>query len=246
LDIKKTFLLGAALIVTASPFGLIEVASAAGPTVAPNTWAGAYGGIAGGYGWGQSGQTDSGIPQGGSGGSTGAGSGGSFSFDGSYSLNGGILGGTLGYDWQQGPWVLGVEGDYSWSDISGSSNVCGAASGIPHSCGTKLESFGTLRGRIGYAVGATRDWLPYVTGGLAVGELHAWDAYTPASNTDFRAGWTIGGGVETTITHNWTLKLEYLYVDLGKGQMFDVVPGLPETVSFTSNIIRAGINYKFY
>src|SRR5262245_43813776 len=84
--------------------------------------------------------------------------------DGSYSVTGGIIGGTLGYNWQRGPWVFGVEGDYSWADVSGSSQTCGATSPVPHACGTKLESFGTLRGRIGYAhrrdrqLVTLRDW----------------------------------------------------------------------------------------
>ena len=55
----------------------------------------------------------------------------------------------------------------------------------------------------------------------------------------------MGGGVEVGITQNWRLKVEYLYVDLGSQQMFNVVPGVPETVSFTANIIRGGINYSF-
>src|SRR5262249_10977143 len=165
--------------------------------------------------------------------------------DGSYKLRGGILGGGAGYNWQLGRWVYGVEGDYSWADISGSSNTCGALSPIPHSCGTDLRSLGTLRGRIGYAVGVIGNWLPYVTGGLAVGEVHAWDSLFPSSGRDFRTGWTVGGGVETAITHNWTFKVEYLYVDLGSRETFNVVPGVPETVSFRANIIRFGLNYKF-
>jgi opacity protein-like surface antigen len=130
-------------------------------------------------------------------------------------------------------------------NISGSSNTCGATSPSPHACGTKLDSLGTFRGRIGYAMGATGNWLPYVTGGLAVGELNAWDSLFPASGSDFRAGWTVGGGVEVGITRNWTAKIEYLYVDLGSQQMFNIVPGVPETVSFTANIIHGGINYRF-
>lgn len=208
------------------------------PVVAPYNWTGPFIGPVGGGGSGHSSQTDSGIPCDLAGTCVTA--------DGSYSPSGGILGGMLGYNWQQGPWVFGIEGDYSWADISGSSNTCGASAAIPHACGTKLESLGTLRGRIGYAVGATGNWLPYVTGGLAVGELQAWDAFTPASGSDFRAGWTVGAGVATGITRNWTFKVEYLYVDLGSRQMFDVVPGIPETVSFTANIIRAGVGYSFY
>ena len=94
-------------------------------------------------------------------------------------------------------------------------------------------------------MGATGNWLPYVTGGLAVGEVQAWDALFPASGSAFRAGWTVGGGVEVGITRNWTAKIEYLDVDLGSQQMFNIVPGIPETVSFTANIIRAGVNYRF-
>jgi outer membrane immunogenic protein len=98
---------------------------------------------------------------------------------------------------------------------------------------------------VGQAVGANGNWLLYATGGLAVGEVHGWDSFTPASGSAFRAGWTVGAGVETSFAPHWTAKLEYLYVDLGKSQLFDVVPGLPETVNFTANIVRAGVNYSF-
>jgi outer membrane immunogenic protein len=163
---------------------------------------------------------------------------------GSFGVSGGTVGGTAGYNWQTGPWVLGVEGDYSWANITGSSATCGFAP--PHGCGAALESFGTLRGRFGYAMGYRGTWLPYVTGGLAVGELHAWDALTPASGSAFRAGWTIGAGIETVLAPNWTFKFEYLYMDLGSAHLFDIVPGIPETVSFRDNIFRIGINYKFW
>jgi outer membrane immunogenic protein len=205
-------------------------------------WTGGYVGIEGGYGQGHSNQTDPGIPApiiqvptqpvG----------------DGSYSVNGGVVGGTLGYNWQTGPWVFGVEGDYSWSGIQGRSNVCGPTTVTPHPCGTKLDSFGTLRGRVGHTVGATGNWLLYGTGGLAVGNVYAWDALTPASGSQFRAGWTVGVGIETAFAPNWTAKFEYLYMDLGKANYFNIVTVpvvVPETVSLTANIVRAGINYKF-
>ena len=219
------------------------------PTPTPPStydWSGGYGGIEGGYGWGHSDQTDPGLPTppapttppptppppspptfG----------------DGHYHVRGGFVGGTAGYNWQSGPFVVGLEGDYSWADISGQSNVCGPTH--PHTCGTRLDSFGTVRGRIGAAVGSTGNWLLYGTGGLAVGEVHAWDALTPASGSAFRTGWTAGAGVETAFARNWSAKVEYLYVDLGKAHMFNIVPNVPETVSFNANIIRAGINYHF-
>lgn len=205
----------------------------------PDNWSGGYVGISGGGGFGHSNQTDLGGPGLGGGGGGGGGVG-----DGSYSVNGGLLGGTIGYNWQAGRWVYGFEGDYSWADVSGRSDTCGLSAGNPHPCGTKLSSLGTLRGRVGYAAGATGNWLLYATGGLAVGEVGGWDALMPASGGMLRAGWTAGAGVETVIAPRWTVKAEYLYVDLGKAQLFDIQPGIPETVSFNAHIIRAGINYK--
>jgi outer membrane immunogenic protein len=59
------------------------------------------------------------------------------------------------------------------------------------------------------------------------------------------SGWTIGGGVEWRLDPRWSAKIEYLYVDLGSRQLFDVVPGVPETVSATANVLRVGLNFKF-
>ena len=95
------------------------------------------------------------------------------------------------------------------------------------------------------AAGATGNWLIYATGGLAVGKVHAWDLFTPASGSQFRAGYTVRAGIETAFAQNWTAKLEYLYVDLGSAQYFNIVPGVPETVSFNTSIIRAGVDYHF-
>jgi outer membrane immunogenic protein len=210
-------------------------------------WTGPYLGLSGGYGWGHSSQTDPGLPPVGTAPPAGP-------QDGSYSLNGGVFGGGAGMNWQYGPWVYGLEGDYSWADIKGSSDGCGAAF-ISHSCGTKLESLGTVRGRIGYAMGWPGSWpmgwpgswLLYATGGLAVGELQAFDSLFNASGSDFRAGWAVGAGVETAFARNWTLKAEYLYVDLGQAVLFNIGPGgVPETVSFTASIFRVGVNYKLY
>lgn len=204
---------------------------------APDNWSGGYVGVSGGFGTGNSTQTDPGP-----GPLTGGGGGGAG--DGSYSVNGGLIGGTIGYNWQAARWVYGIEGDFSWADISGHSDACGLSAGTPHPCGTKLSSLGTLRGRVGYAAGATGNWLLYATGGLAVGDVRGWDATMPASGSELRPGWTVGAGVETKFAPNWSAKVEYLYVDLGKSALFDILPSTPETVSFDAHIIRAGINYK--
>jgi outer membrane immunogenic protein len=217
---------------------------AAPPTFAPPpsyTWAGPYLGLSGGFAWGHSNQTDPGIPAG----LFGGGGGGGPVGDGSFSLNGGLIGGLGGYNLQYGQWVFGLETDYSWADISGSSNSCGAAF-IPHTCSTQVDSLGTFRGRIGYAVGTQGTWLLYATGGLAYGDLKGSDSLFNASGSEFRAGWTVGAGVETALAQHWTLKGEYLYVDLGHAVLFNAAPGVPETVSFTANVFRVGVNYKFF
>jgi outer membrane immunogenic protein len=177
--IMNKFLLSAVgLIATATSAAAADLAARpytkAPPMMVPAVydWTGGYVGVEGGYGWGHSDQTDPGIappstepppplPR-----------------DGHYTVRGGLIGGTLGYNWQAGPWVFGLEGDYSWSDIKGHSDVCGPTTVTPRPCGTKLESFGTFRGRVGYAAGATGNVLLYATGGLAVGDVHAWDALT--------------------------------------------------------------------
>lgn len=209
---------------------------------APDNWSGGYVGVSGGFGTGNSKQTDPGpgpLASGGGGGGDDGPAG-----DGSYSVNGGLIGGTIGYNWQAARWVYGVEGDFSWADISGHSDLCGLSAGAPHPCGTRLSSLGTLRGRVGYAAGATENWLLYATGGLAVGEVRGWDSTMPASGSELRPGWTVGAGVETKFAPNWSAKVEYLYVNLGKSALFDILPSTPETVSFDAHIVRAGINYK--
>src|SRR5262249_36322721 len=151
-----------------------------------------------GYGWGHSDQTDRGVPPtptpSDGGGDCGDDCG--VPEDGHYSLRGGLVGGTLGYNWQKGAFVYGVEGDLSWANINGSSSGCGPLTALPHPCGTSLDALGTFRERLGVAVGPNGNWLLYGTGGLAIGRIHGWDALTPAAGTVWRAGWTVGAGVE--------------------------------------------------
>jgi outer membrane immunogenic protein len=167
-------------------------------------WTGPYIGLSGGYAWG-----------------------------GSNSADGGLVGGTLGYNFQGGPWVYGLEGDLSYSGIQGS-GACGATT-----CETKNHWLGTARGRLGYAMGATGNILPYITGGLAFGDIE--NSVTGVGTvSDTKAGWTLGGGVEAQIAGPWTAKVEYLYVDLGNG------PSLAgQDSSLHTNIVRAGLNYRF-
>jgi outer membrane immunogenic protein len=141
----------------------------------------------------------------------------------------GVIGGAqLGYNWQIGSVVTGLEADIQGSGIKGSARRSPVffntdSEVIPGSflsTEQKLSWFGTLRGRLGATV--TPDLLLYATGGLAYGHVDA-SANTffnnitqyPASVSKTKAGWTAGAGAEWMFARNWSAKLEYLYVDLG-------------------------------
>lgn len=209
--------------------GVVAAASAADmrpppppPTRAPvlvpaYNWTGFYLGINGGYGFGRS--TWDGLPA-------------------SFDVKGGMAGGQLGYNWQFGQFVYGVEGDGDWTDLRGKAN----RADCNVECQTRNDFLATARGRLGIA--ADR-WLPYVTGGLAVGDIKA---TVPGLNgiDKTNAGWTAGGGLEFALSGNWTAKAEYLYVDLGHAGC-SVDCGLPSgnNVGLTTNVVRGGLNYRF-
>ena len=152
------------------------------------------------------------------------------------SLNGVVGGGQLGYNWQMQRMVVGLEADIQGTDEKGSrsftcpTGICTPAIGfplalvipgpaVPVTLNQKIDWFGTVRGRIGYLVDPKV--LLYATGGLAYGEVDSSatiglvpTGFGTVSNT--HVGYTVGAGIEGVIGGNWTAKLEYLYVDLGK------------------------------
>jgi len=192
------------------------------PTKAPYfspvyNWIGLYAGINGGGAWGTS--NWSAVPT-------------------SFNTSGGMAGGQLGYNWQFGQFVYGLEGDIDWTDVRGTTGVGACAA---FACRTDSDYLATVRGRLGFA--ADR-FMPYVTGGLAVGNIRASDIVGGINQTN--AGWTVGAGVEFALSGPWSAKVEYLYVDLGSAGCnapCGAVGG--NNVSLTENVVRAGINYRF-
>jgi outer membrane immunogenic protein len=187
------------------------------PQVAPvYNWTGFYIGANGGGGWGRSWWQSQST---------------------TINLSGAQVGGTAGYNLQLGNTVLGLEGDLDWSNLKGTS---GAA--LCPGCSMSDSWLSTVRGRAGYAFGGV---LPYVTGGLALGDVRASaPGFAGASTTN--AGWTVGGGIEIALPGNWTAKAEYLHVDLGKfncGASCGISP--TGNVSMRDDVVRAGLNYHF-
>ena len=137
-----------------------------------------------------------------------------------------VGGGQAGYNWQQGPWVFGLEGDIQ-------------ATGADDTFAPWKFSnpwFGTVRGRGGYAF---NNILVYGTVGLAFGELRANTFGLTESHTN--VGWTAGIGAEVGLTQNWSAKVEYLYVDLANSNF--AITGMSNGYSFGT--LRAGVNYRF-
>jgi outer membrane immunogenic protein len=186
--------------------------------VAGFNWTGFYAGINGGYGFGKTNWTNAA-------GSTG-----------DFDVKGALAGGTLGYNLQTGPWVWGLEADMDASWIKGNTSVAGCLG-----CETNNQWLATGRARIGYA---WNRFLPYITGGAAFGDIKM--SFPGASESKTKLGWTAGLGLEYSFMGNWSAKLEYLYVDLGKTTCSATTCGLDTDVAFTANLIRVGLNYRFW
>lgn len=135
-------------------------------------------------------------------------------------------GGQAGYNWQSGALVFGLEGDLQANSASDTFAAW------------KFSNpwFGTVRGRIGYALDNV---LLYGTGGLAFGSLRAADFGQSESHTS--PGWALGVGAEFGLSRNWSARVEYLYVSLSDSRFG--ITSLPN--SYETSLIRFGINYRF-
>jgi outer membrane immunogenic protein len=172
-----------------------------------------------------------------------------FGFELDGSKTGGAAGAVLGYNWQQGRFVYGLEGDWNW---------IGAKTSHLNNLGNVSTSFdvnwlSTIRGRAGLALDST---LFYLTGGAAFGQVKNVFAILvadvfPLTQNEMKAGWTVGAGIEHMFAPNWTARAEWRYVDLGKTDVA-CAPG-PLSCSeaprgeFSNALMLGliGVNYKF-
>jgi outer membrane immunogenic protein len=193
-------------------------------------------------------------------------------------VNGILGGLQAGYNWRLAPrWIWGIEGDIqitgekasqTWTDPGLPVEIIIPPPGdfVPRVGGPatlshdwKFPWFGTLRLRAGY--NPADNWLLYVTGGLAVGEskysfnfsqpgaaaVPAPTTYSLSQNRT-KFGYALGAGSEVKIDRHWSVKLEYLYVDLGRHTINTTdIDGFPFSVSYRvrDHIGRVGLNYAF-
>lgn len=234
-------------VVTAGPFApppaYPAVQSAAAPTVAPGPfaappaypvlrvydWTGFYIGINGGGAFGTTHWFS--VPN---------------VASGTSALSGGLVGGTAGYNLQTGePYVIGVEADLDWAGLK--ATAASPACAPNPDCELNAPWLGTARLRFGYALDTLVPILPYVTGGIAIGNLNADIVGKPfgtASTTNL--GWTAGAGVEFALSNALRAKVEYLYVDLDGFSCNVACGGGPVSFDVKTSLIRAGLNYRLW
>jgi outer membrane immunogenic protein len=192
------------------------------PYVAPAPgWSGFYVGLNAGYGWGTT-DWNSSVTAG------------------SNSPSGGLFGGTIGFNGQTGAFVFGVEGDVAGNWMRDANSVGTGICSAP-GCGIQTSWFATARGRVGYAFDRV---LFYATAGGAFGDVQM--MANGGTATADRTGWTAGVGLEYAILGPWSAKAEYLYADLGSASCGAATCGTDTTVTFKTNIIRLGVNYRFW
>jgi outer membrane immunogenic protein len=181
----------------------------------------------------------------------------------------GFLGGAqVGYNWQFGGiWLIGAEADFDGASAKNSTAAIfpGSAAIVPFATtfNGQLSWLSTVRGRFGLV--AADQFLVYATGGLAYGQTKIGSAFicpgcAPPTSTEpstanqtsnTSVGWTAGAGFEWLVAPNWSIKAEYLYVDLGNRNSTITytypanISTLTSSVRETENIVRAGINWHF-
>jgi outer membrane immunogenic protein len=233
---RRFAFVGAALL---SITGFVGAASAADLATRPYTkapsafynWTGFYIGANGGYGWGS--VSSFGVPGG---------------IPTNHAPSGALAGGQIGYNWQTGPWVYGLEADGDWANIRGSALCPNPIA----SCASDTRALASFRGRLGWATGPV---LLYGTGGLGyantrfsaltiVGGLPALGA-TGSYTTD-RWGYAAGAGIEYGFTPNWSAKLEYMHYGFGTVTApVGTLDSNPVATRLRVDTVKVGINYRW-
>jgi outer membrane immunogenic protein len=145
--------------------------------------------------------------------------------------SGALGGGQVGYNFRIAPlWVAGFEGDFSWTNASGSIPAAGFSS--------NHNWYSTLSGRLGYLVAPT--WMVYGKAGGAWMNADYNFIGGPSTN-DTRGGWNVGIGAEYMIAPQWSVKAEYNYLDFGKDNNVALQTGIDTQV----NEFKFGVNYHF-
>ena len=169
--------------------------------------------------------------------------------EGCHDASGGTVGGQLGYRWQAGPWVFGLEAQGNWADFRGS-NTSLLFGGLATNR-TKIDAFGLFTGQVGYA---WNNVLAYVKGGAAVTDnrfdglstIGGFVTDTAGSNTKW--GGTVGAGIEYAFAPNWSAAVEYDHLFMGSDNYAFNTAGLAtrnESIKQDADLVTVRVNYRF-
>jgi outer membrane immunogenic protein len=171
-------------------------------------------------------------------------------FLGGRDATGGVAGGQLGYRWQTGAWVFGLEAQGDWADLRGRTQNLGAPL---NSVASRMDAFGLFTGQVGYA---WNNALLYVKGGAAVTDRR-YDFVSnatglPISSSGYATRWggTAGLGLEYGFAPNWSAAIEYDHIFENIHTVGFASPaGIPRPATFRSggdtDLVTARINYRF-
>ena len=179
-----------------------------------------------------------------------------------------LAGLTLGYNLKMGAaFVGGIESDIAYTDIDGGSTLSNTAdlgpdrnvTTVSAALSQEMEWFGTVRARAGWL--ASQQMLVFVSGGLAYANLDNRASASLVSefsqtqtasgkSSEWKAGWTVGGGMEWLLGNKTTFKGEYLYYDLDDTTVTMTAAGGGGTATYknenTGHIVRMGLNVALY
>jgi outer membrane immunogenic protein len=233
----KKYLLGTVALVAlavatpaaAADLGARYPVKAPPPVAAVWSWTGFYVGVNGGYGWGDS--KWSLLPAG--------------LNEGTHHTDGGTIGGQIGYNWQIGPWVVGLEAQGNWADFDGS-NVSLVAPGFTNR--TNIDAFGLFTGKVGYAF---NNFMVYATGGAAVQSVDyryftTAGGVTAGTADETRWGATVGAGFEYAFAPSWSAGLQYNHMFMGNRDVnFAPAPNASDRIRLDTDVFTGRVNYRF-
>ncbi|MGY2906327.1 outer membrane protein [Bradyrhizobium sp. URHC0002] len=167
--------------------------------------------------------------------------------EGCHDADGGTIGGQVGYRWQAGNWVFGLEAQGNWADFTGSNVSLLAAPAVNRS---KIDAFGLFTGQVGYAA---NNVLFYVKGGAAVTDNRYEGVFAGVAldrTEQTRWGASVGAGVEYAFAPNWSFGVEYNHLFMGtENYNFRSVVGAinvrNDDIKQDADLITARVNYRF-
>jgi outer membrane immunogenic protein len=231
---KKLLAAAALLALTATTAGAADLGprmvTKAPPLPIVYNWTGFYIGANGGGGWGRKCWDIASftVP---------------FVPEGCHDVSGGVAGGQIGYRWQGGPWVFGLEAQGDWARLTGSA-VSQVAGRVDNS---RVDAFGLFTGQVGYAF---NNVLLYVKGGAAVvADKYDHTGLVANSADETRWGGVAGAGIEYGFLPNWSIAVEYDHLFMGSRDLeFRNVSGVVidrDRIKQDVDLFTARLNYRF-